>query len=137
MMNHESPPNWVRGRADCNIDMKFEALAQIVERDVTEFNGLYERHRQGRTCQVQASTEGCRPQFRVELDADVANPPNVLFSLGPTAIRVNGGGVQFYIRPRWDGQRCRMYLNDKEAIELWEISQTALENLFFGSVTVS
>lgn len=132
MMNHQPPPNWVLGRAECNLSMTFESLHEIAKRDVEAFNGLYERYRQGRTFKVVDNTEGCLPKFQVEQEADIENPPCVLFTLSRTAIRVNGGGVQFFIRPQWDGEKCRMHVNDEQdAHELWEISQRALSNLFF------
>ena len=132
MIEHKPPPNWVVGRADCNLDMTFEALHEIVKRDVAAFNGLYERKRQGRTFRVLDNTEGCRAKFKVEPEADVDHPPHVLFTLEKTAIRINGGGVQFFVRPLWDGERCRLRRNDDADYEVWEISQAALANLFFG-----
>ena len=132
MIEHKPPPNWVVGRADCNLDMTFEALHEIVKRDVAAFNGLYERKRQGRTFRVHDSTEDCRAEFKVEQEADAEHPPHVLFTLEKTAIRINGGGVQFFVRPLWDGERCYLRRGGDANYEVWEISQAALENLFFG-----
>jgi len=132
MMEHKSPPNWVVGRADCSLDMMFGALHEIVKRDVAAFNELYERKRQGRTFRIIDNTEGCFAKFKVELEKDVEFPPGVLFTLEPSAIRINGGGVQFFARPYWDGERCRLRMNDGDDYEVWEISQEALINLFFG-----
>ena len=66
--------------------------------------------------------------------SEIGTDASVRFELAPTAIRVNGGGRQFFVRPRWDGKRCRMHLNDSAgSLELWEISQHALSGLFFSS----
>ena len=131
MLNHQPPPNWVRGRADCNLDMTFEALHEIVKRDVEEFNGLPKSKRRGRTFRVCDNTEGCVPKFMVAPECE--GPARVIFSLEETAIRINGGGVHFYVRPRWDGTRCRMHVNDdKRPSEIWELGQAALEVLFFA-----
>lgn len=134
MIDHNPPPNWVVGRADCNLNMTFQALHEIVRRDVDTFNSLYERKRRGRTFGVSDHTDGCSPKFIVEQEVDSPKPPQVMFSLEPTAIRINGGGVQFFVRPRWDGERCRFSRNNEDGVyyEVWEISQAALENLFFG-----
>ena len=132
MIEHKPPPNWVVGRSGCSLDMTFDALHEIVKRDVAAFNGLYERKRRGRIFRVVDNTEGCYPKFKVEQETDVERPPHVLFSVENTAIRVNGGGVQFYVRPKWDGERCRLCRNDDADYEVWQISQAALENLFFG-----
>ena len=127
MLNHEPPPNWVKGRAECNLSMMFEALAQIVERDVAEANKAIH----GREFKFELCAEGVRPILRVEDRADSTG--GVTISLAETdAIRVSGGGVQFYARPRWDGHRCRMYINDEDRCELWELSQAALSKFFFG-----
>ena len=36
MLNH--PPNWVAERAECKIDLLYDALCQVVQRDVAEAN---------------------------------------------------------------------------------------------------
>ena len=130
MMDHREPPNWVKGYADCNLDMTFEALRQIVRRDVEQFNDLYAR-RQGRSFRVDENTDGCAPFFRVKSDADMKTPPEVRFSLEHTSIRVNGGGHSFFVRPEWDGQRCRLMINYDHPAEPWQISQRALSRMFF------
>ena len=78
------------------------------------------------------NTEGCLAKFKVEQEADVDHPPQVLFTLEKTAIRINSGGVQFFVRPLWDDERCRLRRNDDADCEVWQISQAALEILFFG-----
>ena len=129
MLNHQPPPNWVLGRAECNLRMTFEALSQIVERDVAEANKLFE----DRQFQLERCGEGVRPLMYVS-ERGATEGIGVRFEVSETAIRINGGGVQFYVRPRWDGRRCRMHINDGDrAYELWEISQNSLSNLFFSS----
>ena len=121
-------PNWVRGRAECNLRMTFDALSQIVERDVEEANKVF----RDRQFKCEQSEKGIRPLMYVsEVGADEG--VGVEFKMSKTAIRINGGGVQFFIRPRWDGHECQMHINDEpHAHELWEISQRALIRLFFA-----
>ena len=127
MIEHREPPNWVLGRAKCTLLVRFEALAQIVKRDVAEANKAIEM----RDFVYEDCTEGTRPFMRIsERGTDKA----VNIAIAETnTIRVSGAGIApgFHVRPRWDGKQCRMYLRDKEPYELWEISQAALENLFF------
>lgn len=131
MIEHREPPNWVLGRAECTLAMTFEALTQIVERDVNEANKAIE----GRTFEFEQCTEGMRPFVRVsEKGTDKAIDISIT---NTNAIRVSGAGVKpgFYVRPRWDGKRCRLYVRDDDPQELWQISQVVLENLFFGDLS--
>lgn len=132
MLDHQPPPEWVRGRAECNLDMIFDALHQIVQRDVKQFNELYDRQRQGRRFQVHENGGGCDPSFRVVLDADMDRPPQVVFRLSRSAILINGGGQIFNVRPEWDGKRCRQSVGERSYSEPWEISQLALAGFLFG-----
>ena len=136
-MDYSKPPNWVRGRADCRLDMKFQALVQIVERDVKEFNSLTSDKRHKRSFLIASNDEGPYPIVRVE-EFNFDGPgdlPSVSFTMSDVAIRVNGGGVQFYAKPAWDfkSSECRLHIDGGHIpYEAWEISQQALSNLFFG-----
>ena len=137
MMDHSKPANWVRGRADCRLGMKFQALVQILERDVEEFNGLPADQRRKRSFRIVSNGEGTHPIVRVE-EATFDGPdnrPSVSFTVSDVAIRVNGGGVQFYVKPVWNSESraCRLHIDGIDTpYEAWEISQQALTNLFFG-----
>ena len=129
MLNHQPPPNWVLGRAECNLRMTFEVLSEIVERDVEQANKVLGNHQ----FRIERCTEGVRPRLFVS-ERGAEKGIGVRFEMSETAIRINGGGVQFYIRAQSDGTKCRMHINDEShAHELWEISQRALGNLFFRS----
>ena len=127
MLNHEAPPNWVKGRAECNLHMTFEVLMQIVERDVAEANKIFS----DRQFTHELSCDGTRPIMYVSLVGDAG--PGVRFELTDTCIRITGGGVHLVVRPHWDGKRCRLYVHPEEqrASAPWEISQQALNNMFF------
>ena len=127
MLNHQPPPNWVLGRAECNLRMAFEVISEIVERDVEQANKIFG----DRQFRFERCTEGVRPRLFIS-ERGSEKGVGVSFEVSETAIRINGGGVQFYIRPRWDGEKCRMHVNDEQLPhKLWEISQLALGNLFF------
>ena len=117
--------------------MTFQALVQIVERDVEEFNRLPSDQRLNRSFCIVANDEGVYPIVRVEEAnfGESENHPSVSFTLSEAAIRVNGGGVQFYAKPVWNYKirACRLHVRDSDTpYEAWEISQQALTNLFFG-----
>lgn len=135
MMNYSQPPNWVKGRADCNLDLTFEALIQIVTRDVAEANQLHAEGRSKRRFRIESNDAGTRPLVKVEqVDGESdGTRPQVLFEMSETAIRVNGAGVAFFVQPQWDGTACRLHVDGADRpSELWRISQRALSRLFFG-----
>ena len=117
--------------------MKFQALVQILERDVEEFNGLPADQRRKRSFEIVSNGEGTHPIVRVE-EATFDGPdnrPSVSFTVSDVAIRINGGGVQFYVKPVWNSKinACRLHIDGGDTPhEAWEISQKALINLFFG-----
>ena len=131
MINHKQPPNWVRERSKCTLDLKFTALREIVERDVAEFNKLNEQDRQGFSCSVKFDSEGTRPRFRVKRSDGEAST----FELDHWAIRI---WPPFGVKPPhlafavWDEKAatCRMRFNERSC-RVWEISQSVLGPLFF------
>ena len=134
MLNYDQPPNWVRGRADCRLDLIFEALKQIVERDIGEFNKLEPAIRKNREFELHANDDGTRPILRVEQVGN-STGPSLGIEMSDAAIRINGGGVQFYVKPQWSAasSKCQLYIDGKDGpYEVWEISQAALGGLFFG-----
>ena len=134
MLNYDHPPNWVRGRADCRLDLIFEALKQIIERDIAEFNKLESRKREGRKFELHVNDEGTMPILRVEQMGDPSGP-SLGIEMSTVAIRINGGGLQIFLKPLWSeaSSKCQLYINGKEGpYEVWEISQRALSGMFFG-----
>ena len=138
MMKHTPPPEWVTGRANCRADLKFEALWQIVERDVAEFNNLPEEKRpDGRLFDFIENGEGVTPVLHVE-QRGAGNPGSrrsVSFGLTNGSIRIKGVGSDFTVTPKWAAREreCRCYIDGKhQPTELWDVSRLALEPLFFG-----
>ena len=124
-------PNWVKGRANCNLPTVFAVLCEIVQRDVQEFNALPSKDRRERLfrCKNMECKQdgGTYPTLRVE-DGD---GQGVDFALSRAAIAVSG---RFYIKPEWHFQTrtCRFRVDDgKTFLELWQVSQQGLGSLFF------
>ena len=117
--------------------MKFQALAQILERDVDEFNSLPADQRRKRSFRIVSNSEGTHPIVLVEESTfdGPDNRPSVSFTMSDVAISVNGGGVQFSVKLVWNSRinACQLHVGDEDTPhEAWEISQKALINLFFG-----
>ena len=134
MINFSAPPNWVRLRADCNLELTFEALLQIVKRDVDEANKLKLNDRE---FSFHVDENGITPIAQVTQAKPLtsARSPFVRFELETHLIRAIGTGVRFYVRAEWNEEQaaCKLYVDDQnEAYELWEISQKALIRMFFG-----
>lgn len=128
-------PNWVRGRANCNLSKVFADLCEIVKRDVQEFNALPANDRRDRLFHWDSihreEDGGNYPTLRVEDEAG----NGVSFELSPAAITVATATKRFYIKPEWHFERrsCDFRVNDQERfLLLWEVSQQGLDRLFFG-----
>ena len=133
MMRHSLPPSWVSGRSECKLDLTFEALTQVVRRDVEEMNGLLASDRSDRTFRIDSNDEGVTPFFRVYAEPD---GPSVTFDLKRSAIVIGTYEGNLFVQPRWEpsASKCRLYVkNDgNHPYEVWQISQLALIDLFFG-----
>ena len=127
------PPNWVAERAKCRIDLLFDALCQIVERDVTEFNQLPSSLRRGCTFTAACGDEGTTPVLRVYHVID--NESQAVASFTPLRQGINiwvidkGWQLAF---PEWVEQTQSCLLSfDGERSKIWELSQRVLGPLFF------
>lgn len=124
---------WALRRAACNLDAKFEALRSVVERDVGDMNGLTEEQRRGYTFSVEREDEGRYPSLTVRRMESGKEESVVSFMCMKNMIAIGGAGKSFEVVPRWNGETtsCDLYV-DGERREVWEVSQKALEPLFFG-----
>ena len=135
-MNTQSPPNWVAERAKCNLDLTFEALFQIVQRDVEEANKLSAKRRRGFAFRLEQNGEGIHPLFSVrrfpEDDQDSNDAKSVCFEKSINAIRISAQEDDMLAYPRWNkvSHSCKIFLKDQPH-ELWEISHIVLGPLFF------
>ena len=143
----ESPPNWVRMRAQCNPDAYLSAIRTVVERDVEEANKLpaapLEEAVGGFELVIKEGTGGRRSfcvlrKPRMGLAPQVAT---VWFTQTETTVEVehkNASGQEvdsFKVSISWDAReaRCVSRLGPALGREIapWEVSRRALEALIF------
>ena len=137
MLNH--PPNWVAERAECKIDLLYDALCQVVERDVAEANKLPPDLRGGFTYSVERNDEGTMPLLRVyrSREGNPAGPaqPVANFSQSQASIRVTAETGNFLARLEWVDQTRSCFLSiDGTRYKVWELSQRVLGPIFFNEV---
>ena len=135
MLDHEQPPNWVAERAKCRIDVIFEALSQVVERDVTEFNKLLSEQRLGRTSSVLLNGDGISPLLRVYIRSEGGPESSLTFTQFPNRIIVQTPDDALTLHPIWqDHQRSCLLTNIDTGTKykVWELSQAVLGPFLFG-----
>ena len=129
-------PNWVAERAECKIDLLYDALCQVVERDVAEANKLPPDLRGGFTYSAERNDEGTMPLLRVyrshEGATDSSAQAVATFAQSQASIHVNAETGRFLARPEWaDQTRSCLLSTDGTRYKVWELSQKVLGPLFF------
>ena len=146
MGDHQPPPNWVAERARCNLDLTWESLIQVVQRDVVEANKIPTSVRGDYIFDIERNDEGTSPTLRVgrrEADGHEYNG-SVTFTKFPSSIIVSspyfglthGTDVaRITATPEWSEQTlsCRLHVNGEQH-KVWELSQIVLGPLFFQSL---
>ena len=132
--------NWVEQRAKCNVANALSALADEVCRDVEQANRVLDLGE--REFQVERTSEGLWVTFAAPPNSAGMSQPTVLIRPGPESISVyadprNGFSqmsLMFEIAPIWDRKTasCCMKVGN-ETLVPWQISQRALEDLFFNN----
>ena len=138
MIDHHEPPHWVVERAKCNLELVFEALCQVLERDVNEVNELPERQRHGRRFLYEVNVDGTMPIAKVNREHGTSNPDRqevyARFERGDAAITIQASSLSHaeHARVRWDegARSCKLYVGDIK-YEVWELSQWVLGPMFF------
>ena len=131
------PPNWVAERAKCRVDLLFEALCQVVERDVAEVNKLPSNLRGGFTFSVERNDDGMNSLLRVyrSTEGDSASTAQAVatFTQLGTGIHVLIAGKEaFMALPEWvDQPRSCLLAIDGTRYQVWELSQRILGPVFF------
>ena len=138
MLDHQQPPNWVAARAACKVDLLFEALCQVVNRDVAEVNKLSSDMRGGYMFAVGYNGDGTRPLLRVYRVAETS--PNdrrsiATFEQKRWDIRIQSRkdkGV--VVATPWADEVGTCLLSvDGTRYRVWELSREVLAPLFFGT----
>ena len=137
MLNH--PPNWVAERAECKIYLLYDALCQVVDRDVAEANKLPPDLRGGFTYSVERNDEGTMPLLRVHRSREgkPAGPAQSVatFAQSQASIHVTAKTGNFLACPEWVDQTRSCFLSiDGTRYKAWELSQRVLGPLFFNEV---
>ena len=128
-----TPPNWVKARADCNLELSFQALREVAERDVSIANGIDSITRNRFAFFLQNEEGSHIPTFCVDRREGNRPVDKVLFKMYPQEITVhNSQGAKFCVTAVWDERNCRCnLLIDDDSYEIWQISRKALEPIFF------
>ena len=134
MLQH--PPNWVAELAERRIDLQFEALCQVIERDVAEVNKLSPDLRGGLTFSAYRNDEGTRPLLRVYRSDEGASNSSTkavaTFMQSQAGIHVTTESGMFLARPEWVAltRSCLLSVEGNH-YKVWELSQKILSPLFF------
>lgn len=137
-VNLEERTNWVELRAKCNIENAFDALVQEIRRDVAEANRLPDLG--GGEFVIAQCDKDLSVSLGAPQNAYGRPVPAVRIHAGSSEIRVYGDAdngfsseqLIFEVVPTWDSKNasCCMRVG-KEILKPWQISQRALEALFF------
>ena len=127
------PPNWVAERAKCRVDLLFDALCQVVERDVAEYNKLPAGLRRGCSFSAESINEGTMPVLRVYHTTDGKTDAAASFTQLEQGINVWVVEKGWKLAsPEWVEQTKSCLLSiDGALCKVWELSQRVLGPLFF------
>lgn len=139
-LDKESPHNWIAEIAECDLDLAFNALYQVLKRDVDYANDLPAKKRRNFKFKLERNGEGITPTIRItrqiEGKAEIDHNNVIEFDLHGNAVRLdcphlNNGFTKIY--PKWDNETssCKLYIDDKQ-MKAWEISKLALQPFIFG-----
>ena len=138
-LDKESPHDWISEIAGCDLDLTFNALYQVLKRDVDIANNLPVKKRRNFKFKLERNGEGTSPVLRimraVEGGDEWDHENKVEFDLYANAVRLdcpflNNRFTTIY--PKWDNETssCKLYINDRH-MKVWEISRLALQPLIF------
>ena len=140
-MSHEEPPNWVKMRAECNLDICYDSIRSLAKRDVDAANQLPETIRKGFKFVIQEGG-GVGISFYVVRKPIKGYAPHeamVSFAKRQSDIGVSRLDVfaehkdDFNVVAEWREKESRCVLTvDGRELEPWQITKRALEPLFFG-----
>ena len=135
MIGHEQPPNWVAERAKCRVDLIFEALRQVIERDVAEFNKLSANDRTDRTAILIKNGDGIFPMVGVQVRSAEGSKQDITFVQEANILKVHAANQVLNIGAAWDPKRQACLLTDRKGDKTyespWELSQAVLGPFLF------
>ena len=136
---NDAADRWVMDRARCSLDLVFDALIEIVERDVKDMNSLPATLRGSDKFWVEHNGDGLNKRLRVRRHPE-QEPANyyvgaVTFVKSSTCIDVViAPGDNFRVVPKWENSTssCQLHVGEQQ-LKVWQISCKALSPLFFGA----
>ena len=136
MIAHEPPFNWVKARVDCDSRLIFQALLDVVRRDVDEINRAEPGKRHGFQFNLHESPEGTIPRFvvgRTHPNYTESPPRGAVFERHPTIVKIILHDEVIEIVPVWDEatSSCRFTIDDIP-YKVCQVAQKALSRLFFN-----
>ncbi len=103
--------SWVKKRAECDLDLIFRMLRQIVEDDVAAMNDLPERKRRGCRFKLVEGHQGTHPILSVQRFRRDGDVKSVLFEQAEDFIHTEAGCIHAV----WDDETetCELVMGDK------------------------
>ena len=127
--------NWVRARAECTRESVFDALYKQAQEDVDEANAICLAGDGRRFVVKEDAVPNTAAAFSVKRCFGNDCDASVLFQRFDLEIRItrSNNGL-FNVRPQWNSRdlSCDLYIGERPH-KVWQVSQAALEPLFFGS----
>ena len=126
---------WVEDLTECTNDNTFEAIKEMVTRDVEEMN---KAHFDRPDCRFEIKEETTDDETTITvqriLENDSSNPHSVNFTKTAHSIRVHvgvpGAGNSFLVRTEWNLKTAScVFRVGEENMQIWEISHKALSPL--------
>ena len=133
MAGMSAPPNWVKARADCNLELSFKALYDLAKRDVDEANGISSITQNRYSFVIQKEEGSHIPRFSVSRNTDGRPVGKVIFEMQRARLSVYIPSTDgFSVNAEWDDENCNCkLLIDNEPHEPWQIVRKALEPIIF------
>jgi len=135
----EDRPNWVKQRAECQLDVVFARLCQEGEFDVEEMQkyvpqihhpGSFRTNKGGDRLQVFCDSQDVNGAFAVEIRVDRPNDA-IIIEVQESSYRSHS----HTIKAKWDEKHeQRILCYDKDSAFYWVVCKKIFEPLFFSSV---
>lgn len=140
MDRHIEPPRWVKALSECNVSHKFDALSEIVKRDVDDANSLAPRVRGNCIFKFFEHNEGVCRKFEVtrRQQENMRDDGSIVFKEFENHIEVEYFPSKLKpctIKPQWCDEKasCILRVDDSEReFQVWEVSQKFFGPLVFG-----
>ena len=128
-------PNWIKARAECTLDLSFQALSEIAKNDVEMAKSINAITQEKYSFHFQRETQGEVPTF--EVTRILYGKPERVVRFKQYEHRIScssflGEEYAFDITAVWDEQNscCELLIKDAPH-QAWQVIRKALEPMFF------